>query len=45
MKTGAHHTDRFIPGYRSSAGRAVVSFEYQGQPIDKLPRGPIQEEN
>jgi GNAT superfamily N-acetyltransferase len=32
MKTGAHHTDRFIPGYRGSAGRAVVSFEYQGLP-------------
>ncbi|HTQ40328.1 MAG TPA: GNAT family N-acetyltransferase [Pirellulales bacterium] len=29
MKTGAHHTDRFIPGYRGSSGRAVVSFEYQ----------------
>ncbi|HEY2760132.1 MAG TPA: GNAT family N-acetyltransferase [Pirellulales bacterium] len=30
MKTGARHTDRFIPGYRGSAGRAVVSFEYLG---------------
>jgi GNAT superfamily N-acetyltransferase len=30
MKTGSHHTERFVPGYRSSAGRAVVSFEYFG---------------
>jgi GNAT superfamily N-acetyltransferase len=27
-KTGTPHTDRFIKGYRGSAGRAVVSFEY-----------------
>jgi GNAT superfamily N-acetyltransferase len=27
-KTGSHRTDRFIPNYRSSTGRAVVSFEY-----------------
>jgi energy-coupling factor transporter ATP-binding protein EcfA2 len=30
MKTGSRKTDRFIRGYRSSAGRAVVSFEYLG---------------
>jgi hypothetical protein len=30
-KTGAAATHRFIPGYRSSRGRAVVSFEYMGQ--------------
>jgi GNAT superfamily N-acetyltransferase len=29
-KTGTPHTDRFIKGYRGSAGRAVVSFEYVG---------------
>jgi len=29
-KSGAAKTDRFIKGYRSSAGRAVVSFEYLG---------------
>jgi len=27
-QSGAARADRFIPGYRSSAGRAVVSFEY-----------------
>ena len=27
-KTGSRRTDRFIPNYRSSIGRAVVSFEY-----------------
>jgi len=27
-KTGSHGTRRFISNYRSSAGRAVVSFEY-----------------
>ncbi len=30
-KTGAAATHRFIPGYRSSRGRAVVSFEYMGK--------------
>jgi GNAT superfamily N-acetyltransferase len=30
-KTGAAATHRFIPGYRSSRGRAVVSFEYVGE--------------
>ncbi|HEY2827638.1 MAG TPA: GNAT family N-acetyltransferase [Pirellulales bacterium] len=44
MKTGARHTDRFIPGYRSSTGRAVVSFEYLS-PVVKFPHGPIQEES
>ncbi len=29
-KVGTHRTDRFIKGYRGSAGRAVVSFEYLG---------------
>jgi GNAT superfamily N-acetyltransferase len=29
-KTGTPNTDRFIRGYRGSAGRAVVSFEYVG---------------
>ena len=29
-KTGTSNTDRFIRGYRGSAGRAVVSFEYMG---------------
>ena len=28
MKTGSRGTERFIPGYRGSTGRAVVSFEY-----------------
>lgn len=28
MKTGSRHTERFVPGYRGSTGRAVVSFEY-----------------
>ena len=27
-RIGASRTDHFIDGYRSSAGRAVVSFEY-----------------
>ena len=31
-KTGGGHADRFGRGYRSSAGRAVVSFEYLGVP-------------
>jgi GNAT superfamily N-acetyltransferase len=31
-KTGTANTDRFIRGYRGSAGRAVVSFEYMGNP-------------
>lgn len=31
-KCGAGRTDRFARGYRSSAGRAVVSFEYLGSP-------------
>ncbi len=30
MKTGSRGTERFIPGYRGSTGRAVVSFEYVG---------------
>ena len=30
-KSGTARTDRFIKGYRSSAGRAVVSFEYLGK--------------
>ena len=30
MKTGSKHSSRFVPGYRGSAGRAVVSFEYVG---------------
>jgi GNAT superfamily N-acetyltransferase len=30
MKTGSGRTDRFVRGYRSSQGRAVVSFEYLG---------------
>lgn len=30
MKTGSHRSERFVPGYRGSAGRAVVSFEYFG---------------
>ncbi len=30
MKTGSKHTERFVPGYRGSSGRAVVSFEYLG---------------
>jgi len=30
-KTGTANTDRFIKGYRGSAGRAVVSFEYLGE--------------
>jgi GNAT superfamily N-acetyltransferase len=30
MKTGSKHTERFVPGYRGSTGRAVVSFEYLG---------------
>jgi len=31
-RTGANSARRFIPSYRSSAGRAVVSFEYVGSP-------------
>ena len=30
MKTGSKHSHRFVPGYRGSAGRAVVSFKYLG---------------
>jgi GNAT superfamily N-acetyltransferase len=30
MKTGSKHSHRFVPGYRGSEGRAVVSFEYLG---------------
>ncbi len=30
-KTGSGRMDRFIPGYRGSQGRAVVSFEYVGR--------------
>jgi GNAT superfamily N-acetyltransferase len=30
MKTGSKRSHRFVPGYRGSAGRAVVSFEYLG---------------
>jgi len=30
-KTGSRRTERFIRGYRSSVGRAVVSAEYVGQ--------------
>jgi GNAT superfamily N-acetyltransferase len=30
LKTGSGKTAAFIPGYRSSTGRAVVSFEYLG---------------
>jgi GNAT superfamily N-acetyltransferase len=29
-KTGSRGNDKFIKGYRGSAGRAVVSFEYLG---------------
>jgi len=29
-KTGSHNARRFIPNYRGSGGRAVVSFEYLG---------------
>lgn len=29
-KTGSGRMDRFVPGYRGSQGRAVVSFEYVG---------------
>jgi len=29
-KTGSPSADRFVKGYRGSAGRAVVSFEYMG---------------
>ncbi|HZZ27165.1 MAG TPA: GNAT family N-acetyltransferase [Pirellulales bacterium] len=42
MKTGAHHAERFIPGYRGSSGRAVVSFEYHGAQHSE--HGPVQEE-
>jgi GNAT superfamily N-acetyltransferase len=28
QKNGSRGTDKFVPGYRGSAGRAVVSFEY-----------------
>jgi GNAT superfamily N-acetyltransferase len=30
-KTGSRGTEKFIKGYRGSAGRAVVSFEYLGR--------------
>jgi hypothetical protein len=30
LKTGSGNTARFIHNYRSSSGRAVVSFEYLG---------------
>ena len=30
LKTGSGNTGRFVRGYRSSSGRAVVSFEYLG---------------
>jgi hypothetical protein len=30
LKTGSGNTGKFVRGYRSSAGRAVVSFEYLG---------------
>lgn len=35
QKAGRRATDRFIPGYRSSAGRAVVSAEYLGPECDR----------
>jgi len=35
-RTGSGRTGRFIPGYRSSAGRAVVSFEF----VEPDPRKP-----
>jgi len=31
QRTGSKHTERFVAGYRGSAGRAVVSFEYRGE--------------
>ena len=30
-KTGSRNAAKFIKGYRGSAGRAVVSFEYLGR--------------
>ncbi len=32
LKTGSGNTARFVRNYRSSTGRAVVSFEYRGAP-------------
>ncbi len=34
-KTGSHDSKRFITNYRSSLGRAVVSFEYAGNSGEK----------
>ena len=45
LKTGCHHTDRFIPGYRGSSGRAVVSFEYDAQSASSTPPHQLQGEN
>jgi len=36
-KTGSRRAGKFLPNYRSSTGRAVVSFEYLGE-------GAIKEE-
>ena len=34
-KLGGSPRDRFVPGYKNSAGRAVVSFEYEGGGMTK----------
>ena len=39
-KNGSRSADKFVPGYRGSAGRAVVSFEYIGPPTASRMRGP-----
>ena len=38
-KTGSRGAGRFIPGYRGSGGRSVVSFEYVGSPKNGLAAG------
>ena len=35
-KTGTKNTEKFIRGYRGSAGRAVVSFEYIGDATERV---------
>lgn len=40
QKNGSRGVGKFVPGYRGSAGRAVVSFEYFGPAAVPRMRGP-----